>query len=86
MKQVGVGSRMITVINERGSYSKLNRQPNTADEDLASFFTLFDHFLLKHFMMYVFYEGEEVCSSLLNRASDKTFVHNGQRGYRNSTY
>lgn len=59
---------------------ELIRNSYISNEDLAIFFDLFSNFLLKYFMMYVFYESEAVSPYMIERAGDiKTFNHQGKR-------
>ncbi|URN95129.1 MAG: hypothetical protein NAG76_02400 [Candidatus Pristimantibacillus lignocellulolyticus] len=62
-----------------------NRGKETTEAEVEAFCLLLNHFLLKHFMMYVFLEREIqlVLPNILNLNSNlKEFSHNGVKGYR----
>lgn len=64
---------------------EFNQGKETTEAEVEAFLLLFNHFLLKHFMMYVFLEREiqSVLSNILNCTSSlKEFSHNGVKGYR----
>ncbi|MCR8660124.1 hypothetical protein [Paenibacillus endoradicis] len=57
----------------------------TTEAEVEAFFLLLNHFLLKHFMMYVFLESEiqSVLPYMIEWTSSlKEFSHNGVKGYR----
>jgi|GEM_PF-6467230 len=68
---------------------ELKQGKETTEAEVEAFFLLLNHFLLKHFMMYVFLESEiqSFLPCIHDRISKlKEFSHNGAKGYRVTDY
>ncbi|UVI29290.1 hypothetical protein [Paenibacillus spongiae] len=69
---------------------ELERREAATEAEVTAFLRLVEHFLSKHFMMYVIRESEiqSIHSYIIDWSNGnlKTFTHDGETGYRVKTY